>query len=114
MTLPNTNLQTPEQEKKSAISLLTNMAQDTVFGYPWAKKNAKQNPKSRKRLINSEQSFEVKCSIRDLPGSTGGAVGSVKSQAGGKMLPSSLRQATHKGSRSENRVTVSKARRKLC
>lgn len=77
------------------------------------KKNAKQNPKSRKRLINSEGSFEVKCSIRDLPGSTGGAAGSVKSQAGGKMLPSSLSQATHKGSRSENRVTVSKARRKL-
>lgn len=91
MTLPNSKPQTPKQKKHTG-RLLTNMAQDTGFGYPRAK-DAKQNQKGRKRLINLEWNFEVKCSIRDLPGSAGGAVPSGKSQAGGKMLSSSPSQA---------------------
>ena len=56
MTLPNSNPQTPKQKKHTG-RLLTNMAQDTGFGYPRAK-DAKQHHKGRKRLINLEWSFE--------------------------------------------------------
>lgn len=59
------------------------MVQDPGLGYPRAK-NAKQNTKSRKGLINSEWSFEAKYSIRGLPGSAGGAARSVTSHTGGR------------------------------
>ena len=96
MTLGQQKSQNPKTENTHTKEIFGPIWPKTqVLGAQGQKKQAKKQEMSHKFRM----ALLSKCSNRDLPGTAGETAGSVKSHAGGKVLPSSLNQAIRKSLR---------------